>query len=342
MASASTALLPVLLTLLLHCSPTAGVQLALDADPIRLGSHETDCFPMRQLTLQNGQRALSPGSINRAVRGALRKLKLAAGHVRTKAAAVVDLLLHKGQGDDTLLVFGAHHKTGTHLLRNFANFTSAFLGEEKRCVDDGCLKKGLCTSNFARRSPTSRIYFACSLTQDKLAGVKSVSPGGRFRAVHSVRDPLAVVVSGYLYHMIPENTDLNGQDPSIKTMCLNDGIALEARHALNGTIPEMVSAVQSPDARVLTVDLDEFTESSQHFDEAARRVFAHLLGEEQEEAIETLTRLAGAEDLNRGKVEENHIADEDLEEVALRALKAVPAEIMEELQRYRELLGYRQ
>eukprot|EP00746_Dinoflagellata_sp_MGD_P139023 gnl/MRDRNA2_/MRDRNA2_72556_c0_seq3.p1 gnl/MRDRNA2_/MRDRNA2_72556_c0~~gnl/MRDRNA2_/MRDRNA2_72556_c0_seq3.p1 ORF type:complete len:214 (-),score=32.18 gnl/MRDRNA2_/MRDRNA2_72556_c0_seq3:346-987(-) len=122
-----------------------------------------------------------------------------------------------------IFMYASHHKSGTELFRNLARYQSLLLGQPA-CVNDGCAKNGgRCTHAFpSTRTDPARIYFSCHLFVKQLEAMQRFA-GSNWRAVHVIRDPVALVVSGYIYHMRAGNRDLDGQTPSIRDMSTNEG-----------------------------------------------------------------------------------------------------------------------
>lgn len=259
-------------------------------------------------------------------------------------------------------LFGSHHKAGTVVMRHLANVQTELL-EQPPCVDDGC-KGGAnrCTNKrsfFVEPNNATRTYFACSVEDGMISALrrKAAESNTTFRGVHVIRDPLALVVSGYLYHM--HSAD-HLPDPAIRHMSLELGIAFEAEYVLNVTLKEMVAAYERSQSEngtsyddVLNVRLEDLMRSSEDYDRTVAAVWNHTIGDMSTPYL--LKRLRNASirgDLRRNpladrgseKVEGDflfgHVADAEMKQKAMQALKSIPPQHMEALLKARTSLGY--
>lgn len=259
-------------------------------------------------------------------------------------------------------LFGSHHKSGTVVMRHLAT-AQADLLEQAPCVDDGC-KGGAnrCTNKgsfFAEPNDTTRTYFACSVEDKMISALrrKAVEFNTTFRGVHVIRDPLALVVSGYLYHM---HSNDHLPDPAIRRMSIELGVAFEAEYTLNVTLKEMVAAYERSQSEngtayedVLSVRLEDLMRSSEDYDRTTAAISNHMIGDMSTPYL--LKRLRNAStkgDLHRNPLAEKlgpkvegdflfgHVADAEMKQKAMQALKTIPPQHMEALLRARTLLGY--
>lgn len=245
-------------------------------------------------------------------------------------------------------LYASHHKSGTELFRNLARYQSMLLGQPP-CVNHGCARNGgPCTYKFpSSQADPAHIYFSCHLFVKQLEAIQKFS-GGDWRAVHVIRDPIALVVSGYIYHMRSGNRDLDGQTAAIRDMPTSEGLRLEAEFALTKAIPQMVDAVKwerDHPENTLVVRLEEFTRSSQDYDASVRRLYDFLAEDVFcPQYMTQLSRMAVKDDLNRAHAApaggSKHVAGEDIKEEVKAALQSIPAELHVKLQDARKKLGY--
>jgi len=266
------------------------------------------------------------------------------------------------QQQSRFFLFGAHHKSGTVVMRHLANVQTELL-EQPPCVDDGC-KGGAnrCTNKrsfFVEPDNATRTYFACSVEDGMISALrqKAAQSNTTFRGVHVIRDPLALVVSGYLYHM---HSNDHLPDPAIRHMSLELGIAFEAEYVLNVTLKEMVAAYERSQSEngtsyddVLNVRLEDLMRSSDDYDRTAEAIFNHTLGDMSTPYLMKRLRNASIKgDLRRNPMAERgsekvegdflfgHVADAEMKQKAMQALKQIPPQHMEALLRARSVLGY--
>jgi len=259
-------------------------------------------------------------------------------------------------------LFGAHHKSGTVVMRHLASVQAELL-EQPPCVDDGC-KGGSnrCTNKgsfFVEPDSSSRTYFACSVEDGMISALrrKAAESNTTFRGVHVIRDPLALVVSGYLYHM---HSNDHLPDEAIRRMSIELGIAYEAEYALNVTLKEMLAAYERSQSEngtgyedVLSVRLEDLMRSSDDYDRTTAAIWNHTIGDMSTPYL--LKRLRNASikgDLRRNPLAERgseklegdflfgHVADAEMKQKAMQALKTIPPPHMEALLRARTRLGY--
>lgn len=268
---------------------------------------------------------------------------------RTRSSTAKSHDVSCSRDQSRIFLYASHHKSGTELFRNLARYQSLLLGQPA-CVNNGCAKNGgRCTHAFpSTPSDPARIYFSCHLFVKQLEGIQRLA-GSNWRAVHVIRDPVALVVSGYIYHMRAGNRDLDGQTPSIRGMSINEGLRMEAEFALAKAIPQMVNAVKWENQHhenTLIVRLEDFTKSSQDYDVSVRRVYDFLAGDVVcPQWLSQLSQMATKDDLNRPRAVASggmvkHVAEKDIKVEVEAALKAIPQDLIDQLQDARKQLGY--
>lgn len=245
-------------------------------------------------------------------------------------------------------LYASHHKSGTELFRNLARYQSLLLGQPP-CVNNGCARNGgPCTYKYpSSLTDPAHVYFSCHLFVKQLEAIQKFS-GGDWRAVHVIRDPVALVVSGYIYHMRSGNRDLDGQTAAIRDMPMTEGLRIEAEFALTNAIPQMVNAVQwetDHSKNTLVLRLEEFTRSSQAYDATVRRLYDFLAGDVFcPQYMAQLSQMAVKDDLNRAHAAPaggfHHVAGKDIKQEVKAALQSIPADLLTKLQDARKQLGY--
>lgn len=245
-------------------------------------------------------------------------------------------------------LYASHHKSGTELFRNLARYQSLLLGQPA-CVNNGCARNGgPCTYAYpSTQTDPAHIYFSCHLFVKQLEALQRFA-GNDWRAVHVIRDPVALVISGYIYHMRSGNRDLDGQTPAIRSMSTSEGLRKEAEFALAKAIPQMVDAVKWENehhANTLIMRLEDFTRSSQDYDASVRSLYDFLAGDVFcPKWLTMLSQMASKDDLNRPHAAPaggfNHVAEKDIKLEVKAALHSIPKELMAQLQDARKQLGY--
>lgn len=246
-------------------------------------------------------------------------------------------------------LYGAHHKSGTELFRRFAKHHSSIIGQSS-CVGNTCDRHILACNREVKHHQTQpskrrpiypdprNVFFHCHLTVKQLANLESISRGS-YRVVHVIRDPVEVVVSGYVYHL--QSRDLNGQTPLIRHMNLSSGIDTEADYALKRTLKDMAEVVRwsQGNPRALVLRLEDFDEN---FNLTARRMYSHMGADIFcERQITQLLERAAVDDIpwDQSSSARLHFSDAKLKNEARTALRALP-ERWSQLQLLRGQLGY--
>ncbi|KAJ1462133.1 hypothetical protein M885DRAFT_202951 [Pelagophyceae sp. CCMP2097] len=230
-----------------------------------------------------------------------------------------------------LWVFATHHKTGTHLFREFAAALAATLGPSVP-VANGYRKH----RRLPPRDNSSVLFHPCF---DAEGFADLVASGRDFRVAHVVRDPVALVVSAYAYHLHSNDTQLvpDVRPTTLAKMSLEAGLAHEARGDLRSTLPEILSALEATrgDARVLTVGLEDFEDD---FVRAATRVQAHLLRPYVSGALplDSKWRSADAATKNIG----DHRTPDDVKTEAVAVIERSKDAVWDQVRAYRTTFGY--
>lgn len=166
------------------------------------------------------------------------------------------------------------HKTGTYLQMNIHQKIAKALGKQfyyhntgipRRQLEPGC------------RKDTVFVYTGCGhpkYPDVKIPALTDECPNAR--SVLMVRDPVAQVVSGYLYHKVSFD-QMGGWDPKgpekYANMTLAEGLSYEARRMvpLLNSISECLPKAKARPS-ILVMGLEEFTED---FDGSLTKMFEH-------------------------------------------------------------------
>mmetsp|Transcript_35708 Transcript_35708/g.111035 ORF Transcript_35708/g.111035 Transcript_35708/m.111035 type:complete len:304 (+) Transcript_35708:123-1034(+) len=264
-----------------------------------------------------------------------------AARSEARPLAMLDLRrpLSRRKGKRRLWLFGAHHKAGTVLMHRLAMIQGRET-EEQACSISNVY--GPC-GHFGPScwtAPSVRIWFDCHMSATSLQKVRERS-AGTLRAVHIIRDPVALVVSAYVYHM---RSNDGARTELIRHVNVSNGVQLEAEAALKETLPEMLSAYRDGlvNRDVLVVRLEDFMSSSTSFNATVRKVYHHTVGDSAHgRVIERMVSLATQEDLSQHPVYGHSSSTNPiLKREAESAVQWIPDRLMRQLREYQSALGY--
>lgn len=169
-------------------------------------------------------------------------------------------------------IFASHHKTGTVLMRSIATaFAKTFsLTRAVEWVSMGRFRPDQLTG--------CHIPQVVALSNLDAGQLLPILRDCDFRAIEFVRDPVNILLSGYLYHSW--SSDVWGMDtgPSILSgLSKEEGLRREAVAESAGTLAEMksVEEIRANDARFLDIPLEGL---EGNYDETMRAIGSHLLG----------------------------------------------------------------
>jgi len=241
-----------------------------------------------------------------------------------------------------LWFFAAHHKAGTNLLNSLAKLQGHSLGLSL-CTGSCGINRyfGPSQCRFSPEKVSERMMFYCNAGSSDLEAARRIGKSN-LRAVHIIRDPIALVISGYVYDM--HNEDGMHADLAMRSSDVVSGVAMEAEFALKATLPNMLAVHKSGQEKgdVLVVRMEDFLSSSQSFDDTVDRLFTYTMGQFVDRSmLDNLKQQATSEDLNRNPEPKhpNGVSRGDLKGVAKNALQSLP-ELLQRLQEYRVGLGY--
>merc|ERR1712232_659439 len=116
--------------------------------------------------------------------------------------------------DKRFFLIGAHHKAGTALLRQIMSSSFKVLGMHWNATNVAWV-------NHLSTKHLNRWYS------------EATEKGMEFRAVHIVRDPMAMIVSGYCYHHAGNEKGAKYAPPNITSLGPTEGIPVMATYMEN-------------------------------------------------------------------------------------------------------------
>lgn len=185
------------------------------------------------------------------------------------------------------MIYGVHHKTGTHLLQQIRNATADFLGKFDQ--------RNRRTRHLHLPEQESHIQYNC--VDAEVLHILHESPRP-YKMVHVVRDPLELVISGYWYHAHSYDVQLVHSGPKYLTgLSVEDGLVFEAKAQIVSTLQEITSVVVASirDEQVLTLGLEDFEND---FDGTTSRMFRFFYGDD-DQLVEKLVVAARKADNSR-------------------------------------------
>jgi len=242
-------------------------------------------------------------------------------------------------------VFVAHHKSGTKLLQKLAR-AQAMVMHLSACTDNVWLPK--CSPEDP--STPMGIWFIGG-PEDWSRSLAALE-GRDVRLVHIIRDPVAMVVSGYIYHTRQgTHAPLDTPPPLRREVQLppKDGIALEAQYVLNTTGPAMdhvssrLRTSDGPSTQVMSVRFEDFDASSASFIRTAAELYNFTVGDMVSQVeMKRLIAKASMHDLHRHPTSDTaHVVlSKGVEEQVRRTLGTIPKHMLDDLYRARARLGY--
>lgn len=234
-------------------------------------------------------------------------------------------------------IFASHHKTGTLLMRSIAQ---AFAETFK--LSEGIEWWG--TDRFEpRQLKGCDIPQVIALSNLDLAQLVPILRDCDFRAIQLVRDPVNVVISGYLYHSWSNDTwHMNTGPGYLGGLSMQDGLRKEAAAESDGTLTEMkdVETLIYDDLRFLDIPLESLEGS---YDDTMRAIGLHLLDNSGD--VESFVAAARQYDTSRWPKErrksDKHIASkmekEELHAIFQKLVEAGDADALRVLQFQRDL-----
>lgn len=193
-------------------------------------------------------------------RVALSLVALAAAATRFFLVSTLPTPFEHCHGDSPILI-GTHHKTGTVLLKHIFLKEVCPLLKWKCSFDNHPVP---CTSPEQARSAGLHVCFLQHGVRFKVQG--STEP---YRFIHSIRDPLEVVLSGYQYHLkttekwanrVQERYNGTTYRRYLNALSLDDGLRAEVKHSMRDslkTMPRLLNRTRA-NSCTLTLRLEDF------------------------------------------------------------------------------------
>jgi len=239
------------------------------------------------------------------------------------------------------LVFMSHHKAGTQLLKGL-------IVEQARVLQLSRCNRNVWLPDCSKPNDpdaTVGIWFLSGLLD-----YQSFKPawGANFRFVHMIRDPIALVVSGYVAHtrlgtgVVPPDTPPGAREEAIRPM--PEGVIVEAWWVVKNTGRNMYAIMNSlPRDKTVHVHFEDFVTSSASFDKTVASLYDFTVGDMISRAsMAELVAKASSHDVHRrpASAQTARAAPKGTEERVERTLSTIPRHEIEELQHLRAQLGY--
>ena len=252
------------------------------------------------------------------------------------------------------LVMGTH-KSGTHLIRNVMRRTFDALGATSSCAYNsfaipfttvGC--KQNCTEN------PSPIRWASWNDPNHIVELRKEGP---LRGLMTIRDPMEMVVSAYVYHHRGEEIGPNAAwelPENLTWLEPSEGLPLMAEVMME-PLSAMMTSFEIADGDVLFVRYEDFLRSSEDFDATYAKImdffFENEVSEDQKKAALASAKLEDShgpfglsKSLEKGEVasgqEGDHTNDEQAMNDVRKYLKLIRQETYDQLDSWRRELGY--
>jgi len=241
---------------------------------------------------------------------------------------------------------GAHHKAGSHLLRNLMRRAFDGLGANYSCRVRGMRDSIITTEggdHYCSDVPDCHIMWDNSAREESVEEAMTRGNGSA-RGVHIVRNPWDMLASDYCYHH-------RGEEPASKGSHYPEILSMGPLEGMMTIWPDM-SIIMDRMATIFAlsgmnnVRYEKLTESSASFDQQVNGLFRNLFGglisrKEHEKIAEAVT----AEDLNRqiaqGTITEaGHTNSDECMEAALRAQQSLDPSVKAHLRNLQVRLGY--
>ncbi len=259
-----------------------------------------------------------------------------------------------GCHDGSPILIGTHHKTGTVLLQHI--FKDVCHALAWRCSFNNRPYK--CGSAAEAREQRLQLCLLQHGVRFKLPPrARNRTDAVRFRFVHAIRDPLEVVVSGYMYHLRTTEAWANRPERRyngstyrryLGAMSVSDGLVAETKHSLRDALKTMPRLLNRTAGRpcALTLRLEDFEAG---WEAAVSRLF-DLIGVTDPRTLRALTSLVARHNVyarSRGKASaaggapyNRHVSGNASAKDELRAQLVASGAAFERIQRVRAVLGY--
>lgn len=199
--------------------------------------------------------------------------------------------LHEMQCDAQKLkhrvfMMGSFHKTGTNLFRQAARFFNSVVNIS-HCANRGCVaNKNKCDDPEFHHNKWwhwldgKNTVFLCDTETSTIKRLEFRS-NDNLRGVMVIRDPLAMLVSGYVYHKnaIHDCGACAGKCQQFKEMSVLDGLRIQTectKRSVASILDTYRMAQKNLNLKIIR--FEDLMESSDSFDEEMKTIFAHLTG----------------------------------------------------------------
>lgn len=248
--------------------------------------------------------------------------------------------LHAVDKTKTRWLFGPHHKAGTYMLFGLMDsFVHALKLPPIPNKDKPCSAYGLSSND------TRRVIMPCQLTLHNLQAFRNITENDK-RILHIIRDPVRLVVSGYVYHSYVDDgkfSDFTSKD-DLRKLPITEGIELFAEFAISNWLTDMIQVYNHSKSSedTITVNLEKFTGSSKAFDTSVAEVYQYMVGDMVGvRSIKKMQKSAKRFDVSKHPTEHaTSILFPNLTQDALSAVEALSVGILKRLHQMRKRLGY--
>ena len=259
------------------------------------------------------------------------------------------------QPTNRLWMFGVHHKCGTIIARHLA-FVMSMILDFPTCANGRMAFLGDC--GYQNTAPChfhpstgyglireQRVWVACHVVHRHYELVHQMESD--WRGVHIIRDPMDVILSGYVYHM--HSGDMHGQTNAIRNMNITRGVAQEAIFALGDTFNEMLDVTRwrkqqgANGSQLLVVRLEEMTGSAENYSRTVAKMYKHMVGDVIcAKRVHAMGSAAEQYDPKKGFKPEDaiHISAATALSAARKAYSQIPQNLRERVDKVRRELGY--
>ena len=242
--------------------------------------------------------------------------------------------------NNTPILVGTHHKTGTVLLQHILKDACRLL--RWRCTFNH--RPTFCASPEDARKENLQLCFLQHGVRFKL---KSGAP---YRFIHGIRDPFEVVISGYQYHLRTTEKWAHVEDPRwngtsylkyLNSLPLREGLLAELKHSLRDSLKTMPRLWNRTHANPCTLEV-RLGDFSRDYHGTVRRMW-DLLGVTNSYLLRQLDARVARHDvygMGRQAAYNRHVAKNTSVRDLMRSTLRDSGSGYRHLQRVRAVLGF--
>lgn len=228
-----------------------------------------------------------------------------------------------------VLAVATHHKTGTVLLS---------------CIADKLVDNVEVVTRYGVHDEHTSLFRHYNLMDIKAYDI--LKEERNYRLIHVVRDPIALIISGYCYHLRKADTQLvpNTGPKVLRDLSLEEGLVHEAHSEMISTLTEMSGLMNATfgDEQVATIGLEDF---EYNFDGTIALIVEFLFGKNHPRANEMVQRAAlcnikNNEVLMKQMASNGHINSKECYSEASNTIKRSKNQIWEDVRAFGHELGF--